>query len=200
MVEVDFSWGFHVKKQVISTSMVLALFLLAGCSAGDAIAPETSASAPSDAVPGVSAGGNCTAYVDAVKRVCLDGVTRGLDVSCDNEIMRVGGVQDMAAGTLFDVGSGAQNAGVAEAACAQFLTSLQEKRQSKDAGMRVGNDIGPKCAAFVENFETTCLRDLGGQPFPDNCRMATRMLRGAAIIPPEDLCESAGSELEHELE
>ena len=196
MVKVYSSKGISVRQHVLFASLILSLFVFAGCSADDAAAPGASKSTQSDSAKGSKDGDSCKAYVAAVQQVCLDSITRGLDVSCDNEMMMLGMVQEQAAGTLFDVGSASENADVAEAACASFLEKLQEKRQSKDAGMHAGNDIGPVCTAFLENFETTCLRDLGQQPFPSQCRMATRMLSGLSSQPAEKRCDSAQGQLD----
>ena len=185
-----------MRQHLLFASLILSLFVIAGCSADDAAAPGASSSTPSDSATGSAKGDSCKAYVAAVQQVCRDSITRGLDVPCDNELMTLGMVQGQAAGKLFDVGSATENAGVAEAACASFLEKLQKKRQSKDAGMHAGSDTGPTCAAFAANFETTCLRDLGQQPLPDKCRMATRMLKGLASQPAEDRCASAESQME----
>ena len=185
-----------VRQQLLFASLILSLLVFAGCSADDAAAPGASSPIQSDSATGSTKGGSCKAYVAAVQQTCLDSVTRGLAMPCDNEIVALGIVQGQAAGKLFDVGSATENVGVAEAACASFLEKLQKKRQSKDAGMHAKADTGPTCTAFATNFESTCLRDLGQQPLPDKCRSATRILKGLASLPAEEVCASAEREMD----
>ena len=116
-------------------------------------------------------------------------------MACDSELIAVDMAQTQAAGTLFDVGSGSDNAKVAESACASYLKSLQKKRQRKDAGMHAERGAGPTCNALAEKFDTACLRDLGQQPIPDTCRSATRMLKALTSQPAEDRCAQAERQL-----
>lgn len=185
-----------MRKHLLFASLIVSLFVLGGCSADDTTARGAHDSAKAGIAAGSKDGGNCKAYVAAVRQVCLDSITRRLDVSCDHQLMALEMVQEQFAGTLFDVGSDTKNAEVAEAACDSYLGSLQKKRKSKDAGMQAGSDTGPNCAAFAGKFEVTCLRDLGQQPLPDKCRSATRMLSGAARLSAEDLCAMAERQME----
>ncbi len=179
-----------MRRHLVFASLILSLFVFAGCSADDAGAPIASNSAPVN-TPAVSKdGGECKAYVAAVRQVCLDSIARGLDMSCSSQFMMLDMVQDQAAGTLFDVGSDAKNAEVAESLCASYLESLQKKRQSKDASMHAESDAGPNCTALAESFDTACLRNLGQEPLAANCESAARTLSATAgRAPAEDICE-----------
>ncbi len=184
-----------MRRHLVFSSLILSLFVFAGCSADDAAAPVTSTLPQTDTATDSIDGGNCKAYVAAVRQLCLDSITRDLDMSCTNQLIALDVVQGQVAGTLFDVGSDAKNAQVAESACASFLKSLQKKRQSKDAGMHAESDAGPKCKALAENFDATCLRDLGQQPLSDKCGNVARMLSGVARLPAEDRCAMAEYQL-----
>lgn len=178
-------------------SLILSLFVFAGCSAGDGdgIAPAVSNSAQAGTATDSNRGGNCKAYMAEVRKVCLDSITRGLDMSCDSQLIAVDMVQTQAAGALFDAGSETSNAKVAESVCASYLKSLQKKRQRKDTGMHAENGAGPTCNALAEKLDTTCLRNLGQQPIPDNCRSATRMFNALTSQPAEDRCAQAENQL-----
>ena len=184
-----------MKQHLVFASLIVSLLVLSGCSDGIAAAPAAGNPSPAAIAINSSGGANCKAYVAAVRTVCLDSVTRGLDVSCDSQLVAVDMVQTQAAGTLFDVGSGSANAKVAESACASFLKSLQRKRQRKDAGMHAESGAGPKCNALAEKLDSTCLRDLGKQPIPDKCRSATRMLNALSSQPAENRCAMAEQQL-----
>lgn len=184
-----------MRRHLSFPSLILSLLVFAGCSADDAVAPVASTSPQTNLATDSIEGGNCRAYVAAVRQVCLDSITRDLDMSCTNQLIALDVVQGQAAGTLFDVGSDAKNAKVAESVCASYLKSLKKKRQSKDAAMHAESDAGPKCKALAESFDATCLGDLGQQPLSDKCSNVARMLSGGARLPAEDRCAMAEYQL-----
>lgn len=199
MVDIYSSLGILMRQHLISASLVLSLFVFAGCSAGDGTgvtaAPAAGDAPQAGAAADNNGGGNCKAYMAEVRNVCLDSITRGLDMSCDSQFIAVEMVQTQAAGALFDVGSDTSNAEVAESVCASYLKSLQKKRQRKDADMHADSGAWPTCTALAEKFDTACLRELGHQPIPDKCRSATRMLNALKSQPAEDRCAQADNQM-----
>lgn len=172
-----------------STAILVATLALAGCGNPGKPAATDGSSPPAATATGTT-GGQCNAYVAAIRDVCLDSITRKLDMSCNSELIALGVAQDQAAGNLFDVGSEKANAKVVESVCGKYLGSLQDKRKDKDAAMTAKDSAGPMCTTLATQFDAKCMANLGQEALSDQCRNAGRMLSAIRSLPAEDGCKS----------
>lgn len=174
------------------TSILVGSLALAGCgNSGNSAA--TDSDSPQAVTAGEASGGQCKAYIAAIRKVCVDSITRGLDMSCNNQLIGLDVVQGQAAGNLFDVGSDEANAKVVENVCGRYLESLRDDRKEEDAAMRPKGSAGPKCTALAAHFDSTCLARLGQEPLPTQCKSATRMMtmtKSMHSTSIEDRCET----------
>lgn len=171
------------------TGIFVASLALAGCgNSGSPAATDRDASQAAAAIH--ATGGQCDAYIAEIRNVCLDNITRNLDLSCNNQLIAMAVIQDQAAGNLFDVGSDEANAKVVESICSQYLGSLRDKRKKKDAAMMAKGGAGPTCTALAAHFDTTCMARLGQEPLPDQCRNASVMMTALRSVPMEERCEA----------
>ena len=187
-----------MRRYPFSISLLVLLVAAAGCSGDNATPPSTEGNtALSGAIrsPDSSTGGSCDAYVAAVRNVCMDSITRRLDVSCNNQLSSIDIVRQQAAGDLFQVGDEKANARVVESVCERYLEMLQDKRASKDATMDPKGSTGPKCTALAEQFGSMCMAGLGKDPLSDGCRNAARMLGIGAAMDTERRCALAQDQL-----
>ena len=168
------------------TGIFVTAFTLAGC--GNSGTPAADDDASQAVTATATTGGQCDVYVAEIRNVCLDNITRNLDLSCNNQLIAMAVIQDQAAGNLFDVGSEDANAKVVESICGQYLGSLRDKRKKRDAAMMPKGSAGPTCNALAAQFDTTCMAKLGQEPLPDQCRNASVMMTALRSMPMEERC------------
>ena len=177
------------------TAILVATLALAGC--GNSRQPAAAGNdSPQRATATSATGGQCNAYVAAIRNVCLDSITRKLDMSCNSQLIALGVAQDQAAGNLFDVGSEKANAKVVEAVCGKYLGSLQKKRKEKDADMAAKDSAGPMCTALATDFDAKCMANLGQEKLSDQCGNAASMMSAVRrSLPGEEGCKAVNQML-----
>lgn len=177
-------------RNTMSTAIFVATLALAGCgNSGQPAAADNNS--PQAATATSATGGQCSAYVAAIRNVCLDSITRNLDMSCNSQLIALGVAQDQAAGNLFDVGSEEANAKVVESVCGKYLESLQKKRKEKDAAMTAKDSAGPSCTTLATNFDAKCMANLGKGTLSDQCGNAASMMSAVRrSLPGEEGCKA----------